>query len=360
MEKQFDGLAQRLAYAIMATFPPFSPISGDVSVQAQEQTHLFLQSVAGSIFREPGLLGLPALPDGAFEDWQQFKSDTALADGMRRVNKRIEEFYRLLISLGCAGVVRDGRLTVSKNALKVTPRVLALLGVFGLAHEARKFEVVIWSDGLPGLAEGWAALARQTQNDPNWLALFSRSIFNVAQPRSVETYRTIAGDADAFDKLVSFFNDNSYNLVENSEGISVDWVKSYAKTDGPLKSNWAERSRGGLSVVYDNRRRNPVIYGLRLPMFREVLQRFDGMGERVKALVMARTKKCDGCGYCTQTDKTGKRPRQIVAVEYKGQGYELCALYPGFSYVWTKLDGGIVDDMIGLLAFMDEALSRHA
>lgn len=32
----------------------------------------------------------------------------------------------------------------------------------------------------------------------------------------------------------------------------------------------------------------------------------------------------------------------------------LCPYYPGFSYRWTALDEGLVDNLIGMLAFMEE------
>ena len=73
----------------------------------------------------------------------------------------------------------------------------------------------------------------------------------------------------------------------------------------------------------------------------------------VQGFVVARTKKCDGCRYCVQTDKTGKRPLANLPVSYNGRELRLCPYFPGYSYCWTALSDGLVDDMITMLGFMD-------
>jgi hypothetical protein len=69
--------------------------------------------------------------------------------------------------------------------------------------------------------------------------------------------------------------------------------------------------------------------------------------------VVARTKKCDRCRYCVQTDKTGKRPLANLPVSYSGRELHLCPYFPGYNYCWTALSDDLVDDMIAMMGFMD-------
>ncbi len=355
--QQFRSLSYRLAHGIAATIPPFSPATG-APEEPQRQAYEFLCSIARRLAEEPALAGLPATPDGAFGDWELFKQKPELIDEMRRQMRKLDDFYGMLLQLGDAATVEGGKLSVEKTTMKVSSKVLKALEALGLASDNRKDRLLLWSTEHPQLADGWKLLSAAAKASDNPGFLFSRAVFNPADAKAVEVFRALAVDRNAFGLLETYFNGSGYRLAELREGMSVDWVKSYGKKEEPLKAHWAERTHGGLSIVYDYRRANPVVYGLRLPMFRELLGRFDEMEEDVKALVVARTKKCDGCGYCTQTDKTGKRPRQIVTVQHGGQEYDLCTLFPGFSFIWTKVDETEAKRMIGLLEFTDRVFTQ--
>ena len=355
--QQFQSLSHRLVHGVAATIPPFSPATG-APEEPQRQAYGFLCSIARRIAEDPALIGLPGKPDGAFGDWELFKQKPELIDEMRRQMRKLDDFYGMLFQLADSATIEDGKLSIEKTAIKVSPKCLKALVAFGLACENRKDRLLLWSTEHPQLADGWKLLSAAAKASDNPGFLFSRAIFNPANAKAVEVFRALAVDRNAFALLESYFNNNGYKLVELREGMSVDWVKTYGKKEEPLKAHWAEHVHGGLSIVYDYRRANPVVYGLRLPMFRELLGRFDEMEDEVKALVVARTKKCDGCGYCTQTDKTGKRPRQIVTVQHRGQEYDLCTLFPGFSYIWTKVDEAEAKRMIGLLEFTDRVFAQ--
>ncbi len=79
------------------------------------------------------------------------------------------------------------------------------------------------------------------------------------------------------------------------------------------------------------------------------------MSEKVKRFILDTSKRCDGCRYCVQTDKTGKRPLAYVTVEND----KLCPLYPGFSYIWRTLDNSVVDDIIEMLKFIDTMFAER-
>ncbi|HWT27234.1 MAG TPA: hypothetical protein VN131_04780 [Mobilitalea sp.] len=96
--------------------------------------------------------------------------------------------------------------------------------------------------------------------------------------------------------------------------------------------------------------------GLRIPYFAELLKKMDQAEDKVKQIVVNRSKKCDDCGYCIQTDKTGKRPKIYIPVTYGDQQYNICSLFCGFNYRWRVLEDYKVDEFLCLLTFINSVL----
>ena len=76
------------------------------------------------------------------------------------------------------------------------------------------------------------------------------------------------------------------------------------------------------------------------------------MDDKLKSFITGTTKKCDGCRYCVQTDKSGTRPLAAINVD----DHDLCPLFCGFSYT---IDDDLVDNIIELLQFIDEAFRER-
>jgi hypothetical protein len=72
-----------------------------------------------------------------------------------------------------------------------------------------------------------------------------------------------------------------------------------------------------------------------------------------RALIMERIKRCDGCGYCTQTHKTGKRPRACIPTTWDGRTTLFCPYYPVFNCCWARLDNGTADKITAYLDWLD-------
>jgi hypothetical protein len=83
------------------------------------------------------------------------------------------------------------------------------------------------------------------------------------------------------------------------------------------------------------------------------------MSEKNKSFVINHTKKCDGCRYCVQTDKTGSRPLASIQVIYEQKKYNLCPYFPGYCYSWTNINDDLVDQLIEMLSFMDKFLPKN-
>ena len=80
----------------------------------------------------------------------------------------------------------------------------------------------------------------------------------------------------------------------------------------------------------------PVSLGLCIPHgLKPYLSHFDAMPGPLREFILSRTKQCDGCRYCVQTDRQGTRPLARVPVRHQGKGQFLCPLFPGYGYSWT-------------------------
>ncbi|MCJ7737563.1 MAG: hypothetical protein MUQ10_09665 [Anaerolineae bacterium] len=80
------------------------------------------------------------------------------------------------------------------------------------------------------------------------------------------------------------------------------------------------------------------------------------MADDLKDFVVGTAKKCDECGYCTQTDKTGKRKRLAIEVSHHDVS-SICPLYPGFSFTFTELGERLTTNLMAFLDFMDRHIS---
>lgn len=361
MRLSFGSLAQRILYGYVATFPRFVPVQSESATPgAQQQMHSFMKNVAGKLFENPGLLSLPSFPDDGYEWWEMQNSKPELNDAMRKISKKVDEFYQLLLQFGEIGVVEGSKLHVSKSDIKAPSKILSAFDDLGLVYENNKQELVLWSEEYPELASGWKLLsATSAKNSTHPTLLFSRCMYDIAYPHSREIFEVLAENKEAFRLLREFFEANGYTRVDfRDDGITLDWAKCYGKKDEPLKASWGERVHGGLSIYYDYKRKDPVLFGMRVPLYKELLSHFDEMDEDLKAFVIARTKKCDGCKYCTQTDKTGTRKRQVASVSSAEGEFDLCVLYPGFRYVWTGIDEKEAAKIIRLLTFIDKVFGK--
>jgi hypothetical protein len=351
-----------MLYGHAGTFPPFVPTQSDLaSEESQRQFHAFMGDVSGRLFNAPELLGLRLEPDDAYEDFQLQKVKPKLIGAMHWHGKKIDAFYALLLKLGVVGTVEQSTLRVPKAAVRLSSKDLTTLGRLGLTTEVQQEQVVLWSNEFPAMLEAWRMLsAAASARDKGSLLVLSHCMFDPAYSYASDIFRGLVDDRPAFQHLEDFFTRNGYRRIDLSDGqLAVDWVKSYAPKDEPLKWHWAERTHGGLSISYDYRNRHPIAFGLRIPRFREVLAHFGEMDAQLQDFVIGQTKHCDDCGYCTQTDKTGTRKSLAVPVVRNGE-YRLCPLFPGFTYRWTSMDEKRARQVIGMLAWIDELFRAEA
>lgn len=361
---EFNNLAQRIANSWVETIPDWVPVSSiPVPEASQQQFHAFLRGAAKAIRDHPEYLGLAIQPDDGYEHGEQQNRRPELIDAMKKMKRQVDNFVALLLKMGLAGVVDAQQLCIQKADVALTAPIRARLACFGLTLEAEKTATVVTCDAYPDMFPAWVWLAADAARTvpatgPAHVppVRFSRCLYSESYSYARDLLLHLAEDSMGLPALVRFLEQEGYTLVCNRDNrINVDWVKSYGRADEPLKDSWAERTHGGLSIEYDWIRKNPLLFGLRIPEFKTLVQHFDAMPDQVKEFVVQHTKHCDACGYCTQTDKTGKRPRASLTVEHNGK-HELCLMFPGFGYTWQKLDDSLASNIRAFLTFADDTL----
>ncbi len=364
--KTFDHLAQRVANSWVETMPDFVPVPTiPVAEVAQQQFYTFMRSTAEAVREHPEWLGLSIQPDDAYEFGEMQNRRPKLIATMKRMRGKVDDFIALLLKMGIVGVVDGQTLHIQKTDVNLNSPTRERLAHFGLTLDAGKTETVVACAAFPEMFPAWTWLAAEATrtapaSGPAHVppVRFSRCLYSDTYPYARDVLLRLADDSPGLPVLIDFFEKEGYTLVCNRDNqINVDWVKAYGKVDDPLKGWWGERTHGGLAFEYDWIRKNPVLFGLRIPEFKTLLQHFDAMPEQVKAFVVQHTKHCDACGYCTQTDKTGKRPRAFMTVEYNGKR-DLCTMFPGFGYTWQNLGDAEAADIRAFLIFTDEILSK--
>jgi len=366
INKSFENLAQRSIYYSLATYPSFYSINSDyANTDEQKAAYKFIKGIYERLYENPALLGFKLVTDDGFGDWELQKAKPELAPAIRSIIKKLEEFVAMLWSISINGQAEENILAIKKHDVELKPLFIKQLAAFGVKASKKEDEYVLEFPfnvkGLKLLA-GVSAQNEKPSKDGKQkpYLLFSRGIFDVTAPWSREVFSNMFADRNPFDTLIDFLEQNGYKRIDNKEynnQISLDYIKSYGKYEDELKWAWAERTHSGIEVVYEEIKKNQPLISLRIPYFGEILKDSEKMNQQVKDFVISRTKKCDGCRYCVQTDKTGKRPFAYISIDE----YKLCPLFAGFQYRWKSLNDKTVEGMIEMLKFIDEIFAdrRH-
>ena len=368
-ELVFEYLPQRIATVWRDTIPDFVPISElPVTSETQRQFHAFLSQTANAITEHPDWLDLPLFPDDAYEHGELQNRRPELMAQMQKVKRKMDDFLFLLLQMGLSGRLSEDNhsLRIPKTSLRFVEKTRVRLARLGLTSTAEPTETVFSCPEYPGLFPAWIWLAADAsrtapvtgkKNTPP--LRFSHALFSETYPYSRDLLLRICREEPVLASLVGWLEENGYQPFYNRDNrITADWVKSYSKKDDPLKDAWAERTHGGFSIEYEWMKKKPVLFSLRVPEYKKLLSRFEQMSPFLKGFILRQTKRCDGCGYCTQTDKTGTRKRIFIEVEHAGR-HALCPIFPGFSFNWKDFDALLADAIKTFLLFTDGVLSQE-
>ncbi len=345
----FDNLAQRMLASYMGTLPLFHPApGGPADEESQRQFYNFVAGAYLHAWREPAALGLPEEPDDCFGEWELNNRKPALSRSMQAIRKTIDGFFGFMSDLGQVAELHPEGFFLPRGALRLGGKHSAALAAVGVTHRKTGEGTVFAAPGYPAMFPAWkmlCAMVRETGTDP--VLVFSRCLFDREYDYAAAVYRRLCDQPELFDALTAYLLAQGYTREDmpGQPGLMLRWRRSLNRKDEQT-----------LSVWFDHRKLHPLKFEMKVPRFRELLYGFDRMEERLQALSLLRTKRCDGCGYCIQTNRE-KRQLLTFPVQHGGQQHNLCPLFPWL--VWNGLDGEALQDMTALLDFAQSELAER-
>jgi hypothetical protein len=213
-------------------------------------------------------------------------------------------------------------------------------------------------DKLPA---AWTWMANRSNSN---LVEFMYCLFDRDYPYSSDIYASLLGES-SFRKLENWMIKQGYKRFDIKKTTASDCklILTYANplwSKEPPKGGFEYKIRHtGISAQYDFYVQQPVIFGLCIPNgLKTYLENPDSMNTVVQNFIITNTKNCDGCRYCVQTDKTKSRPLAFINVNYDQKEYKLCPYFPGYTYSWTEINNGLLNDLIEMLTFMDTFIDK--
>lgn len=329
----YTSLEQRMARAYLAMLPDFVPAeAAGVSVTEQREFYDLMKKLYQLLFDEPLRIVPVVHEDDAFPSrYKKGYGKPELEANVLKIKKAIEGLLKNMFLLGQGADV------------KLNKRQLKILSDIGIGD----------FDALPA---AWTWMSRRPGANP---VAFAYCLFDEQHVYSIDVYARLLGE-EPFRKLEQWMLSQGYQAYDR---YKTDWV-DYQLTLAYANPAWGDEcpnigneykvKHTGISAQYDAYVENPVSLGLCIPYgLKGFLGQFDLMNQRVREFVIERTKRCDGCRYCVQTDKTGRRPLACVPVIYEEKEYSLCPYFPGYNYSWTSLDDVLAEKLIAFLTFMD-------
>lgn len=275
---------------------------------------------------------------------------TKLRDLMRKATAEIDAMLRTLFAMGKSGNLHADVLKID-HSVKISRKHRQLLGQLGLRIESDTSGLLLSHPQYPDM---FAAMTWLASRPTVSLLPFSRCLFCENHAYAREIYARLSGNPKAFGRLESYLIDHDYiSIDQQDDKFTLDYCKPLGNKM-PTKGGFLYGiNHTGFSASYDPLMDSPPVYGLCIPRMKELLTAFDDLPVGVQDFVVSRTKKCDGCRYCVQTDKTGNRPLANLPINHGGTTYRLCPYFPGYSYCWTELNDDLVNNMIEMLQAMD-------
>jgi hypothetical protein len=333
---KFQSLEQRMAQTYLDTFPVFVPSDGGPGIEEQRAFYQLIRSVYQLALNEPELLTASFHEDDAYPN--RFNKSSYKKPDLRRYmqafTKAVDDMISLMYQMG-----------IEKNAVKPSKRQQDILERLGI-------------NGTDALPPAWIWMSTR---EGAGLLSFSKCLFKNDYPYPSEVYARLLGDEKAFHRLEDWMLGRGYIRYCCLDGqLSMDYANPAWDLSPPLGGNLNKIRHTGIAVRYDGMIQEPPCLGLCIPHgMKKYLEAFESMDTGLKSFVVAHTKKCDACGYCTQTDKTGTRPRACIPVKHNAEITCLCPIFPGYSFCWTSLTEARVDNIIAMLSFMDGLICKY-
>lgn len=323
--QSFESLGKRMIYSYLATYPVFKPVTNcGASELSQRQMYDFLYETIEIIYDDLSLINTEEEPDECCEWWQLNKDRPELILRMQKIEKKLIDFFDYYLKIGMLGEATDNTLIISKADMRIQQKTKEKLSRLGLVCDESKDSYVISHSKYSELFPAWklhCSVPKENIVRSRNMMNFLHGKFCSKQYTAVEMFGKICNQ-EQIAELESYFLQKGYTPVNNE--MNVMYEKVYPK-----------KQKAQMQIYYDWRKKNQMVFYFKVPHFTTLIKSYGNMDDELKGLIFERTKTCDGCGYCTQTDKTGKRPRLALPLEFNGETLVKCPLFPVIAWNYT-------------------------
>lgn len=341
--KSFNNFEQRIIYSFIATYPEFMPAgNGDANVEEQKQLYTFLRNSIETIYDNLNILGFKKLlPDDCYNG-EAAKEKPHIYTNMKKIEKSLYSLYTLIIDIYSKGEIQNKSIYIKNSILKLDKNKLRQLSQIGIQSQIEDDGVIIWSEEYPEFLSAFPILIDNVKKENGNLNI-KKFIFCIFNDKAITAYnmsKNLLNEPKYIKEIDDFLEKLGYKNIFD-KGDRNGYSKEY-----PNKQTGSFFSR------FESRQKYQLRFEAYIPNFRLLLQYYDEMDNDLKNLTYTRLKVCDGCGYCTQTDKTGKRKPVCMKLTYNGETKNKCPLYPWF--VWNDIDEVTMRSIIKLFEFAEK------
>lgn len=342
--KEYASLEQRMVKYYWDLLAPYYP-SKDIPEISQREYYEFVEGLYSRLYSEPEGFFTKLYEDDAhpnrFNNSDYGKPE--LKRHMRSDQEKIESLLILLSEIVKTGEAVGDSVLIKSNLTKKQAEQLSYM----------EFDVscnILTHNKYKNIFKAVSFLASKEKLP--WPLMFGW--FDDTYPYLEKTFAKHY-DKEQYERLTGWLQDNGYRMGSHS-GLTLDYFKSTGNKEEQLGyAVHGDKAHYGFTFEFRPEPRVRQHCEPRIIQFGQMLESYDELSENSKQLIFLKTKRCDRCRYCVQTDKTGKRP--LAAVNMSG-GLSLCPYYPGFTFVFEKLSSKNVDYIIDFLTDMEKVIMK--
>ena len=342
--KEYAYLEQRMVISYSNLLTPFHPCE-EIAESSQLEYYEFVTELYDRLFHKPEDFFTKLYEDDAHPNRFNCREygKPELKIHMKKDRDKIEALFQLLILLWSEGDLTEDGLLITSKLSKSQKSMLTYMN-FEVNEKSIKHIK------YPKLGQAMKYLAGKEK--PLWSFMYCW--FDSSYPYLEKAYERFY-DKEQYQRLIGWLKENHYQTsIGSPGGLTLDYYKCISKSEKPI-GYAIHGDKFHYGFTFESRPESRVMYHCepRIIQYTSMLNHYDELSENTKHLILQRTKQCDGCRYCVQTDKTGKRPLAAMKLV---DGTHRCPYYPGFTYTFESLSKDNVDHIIAFLTDLEQII----
>jgi hypothetical protein len=212
---------------------------------------------------------------------------------MKKDQEKLQKIFILLTELGKTGEALEDGIHITFDLSSKQKKLLDFMG----------FEVnesTLQHNDYKNIGEAIVYLSKKE----NALTALMYCWFDEAYPYLEKTYEKHY-DKEHYNLLTGWLKEHGYQIsIGQGTSPTLDYYKSINEKEHPVGyAMHGDKFHYGFTFEYRLEPRVRQHCEPRILQFAEMLKRFDEQSDATKELILQRTKHCDKCRYCIQTER---------------------------------------------------------